>query len=80
MRPVRDDPGYTPRNTTPVARILVYVVPSLLASTPPTSGVQVLFSENAEMSRENSVLFVPIYRDNRDFKGPRMYEALNAYH
>lgn len=57
---------------TPVARILVDVVPSLLASNPPIRGVQVLFNENAEMRRENSVLLVPISRDNRDFKGPNM--------
>lgn len=28
------------------------------------------------MSSENSVLFVPISRESLDFKGPRMYEAL----
>jgi len=54
------------------------VVPSLLASSPPTRGVQVLFSENAEMSRENSVLLVPISLDSRDLRGPSMYDALQT--
>ena len=48
------------------------VVPSLLASSPPTNGVQVLLREKAEMRRENSVLFVPISRDKRDLRGPSM--------
>lgn len=59
--------------------ILVIVVPSLLASRPPTSGVHVLFSENAEIKRENSVLLVPISRESRDLRGPRIYEALCGY-
>lgn len=67
-----------PRKTTPVARILVVVVPSLLAKMPPTRGVQVELRENAEMRRENSVLSVPISRAKRDFKGPRMYDALKS--
>ena len=53
-------------------------MPSLLASTPPTSGVHVLFREDAEMRRENSVLSVPISRPRRDFRGPRMYVALHG--
>lgn len=61
-----------PKNTTPVASILVNVVPNRLARTPPTSGVQVLLRENADISSENSVLFVPISRESRDFRGPRM--------
>ena len=54
------------------------VVPRRLARRPPTRGVHVLFRENAEMSRENSVLFVPISRESRDFRGPNMYDALRA--
>ena len=73
---IRGNRAPLPRNTTPVASILVNVVPSLLARTPPTSGVQVLFKENAEMSSENSVLSVPISRERRDLSGPRMYDAL----
>ena len=61
---------------TPVARMLVKVVPSRLASRPPTRGVHVLFRENAEIRRENSVLLVPISRARRDFRGPRIYEEL----
>lgn len=72
----RGSKALLPAKTTPVARILVKVVPNLLASRPPTSGVQVLLSENADMRRENSVLFVPISRERRDFRGPSMYEAL----
>lgn len=66
---------------TPVAIMLVKVVPNLLARRPPTRGVHVLFSENAEIKSENSVLSVPISRDNLDFRGPRIYEALkyNVY-
>ena len=67
---------FPPKSTTPVASILVKVVPSLLARTPPTRGVHVLFKENAEMRRENSVLSVPISLDRRDLSGPSMYEAL----
>ena len=67
---------YLPRKTTPVARMLVVVVPNRLANTPPTRGVHVLFSEYAEMRSENSVLFVPISRDSRDLSGPRIYDAL----
>lgn len=65
-----------PRKMTPVARILVYVVPSLLAKKPPTRGVHVLLREEAEMRSENSVLLVPISRARRDFRGPKMYVAL----
>lgn len=63
---------HTPKKTTPVAKILVNVVPSRLASTPPTSGVHVLLRENAEISNENSVLSVPISLASRDLRGPRM--------
>ena len=79
---IRESPRFqlgspcVPRKTTPVASILVTVVPSRLASGPPTSGVHVLFKENAEMRRENSVLSVPISRDKRDLSGPRIYDAL----
>lgn len=59
--------------------MLVNVVPSLLARTPPTSGVQVLLRENADIRRENSVLFVPISRERRDFRGPKIYDALIDY-
>jgi hypothetical protein len=61
---------------TPVANILVNVVPSLLARRPPSSGVQVEFRLNAETSKLNSVLEVPMSRCSRDLSGPRMYEAL----
>lgn len=60
----------------PVASMLVNVVPMVAASKPPASGVQVLFRLNAASSKLNSVLEVPISRESRDFKGPRMYEAL----
>ena len=52
------------------------VVPSLLASSPPTRGVQVLLRENAEIIRENSVLLVPISRARRDLRGPKIYVPL----
>jgi hypothetical protein len=67
---------YLPMNMTPVARMLVTVVPKRLASNPPTSGVQVLLRLNADIMRLNSVLDVPISLDNRDFKGLMIYEAL----
>jgi hypothetical protein len=63
-------------NITPVASILVYVVPSREAIRPPTNGVHVLFKLNAEMRRLNSVFEVPSSRDNLDLRGPRIYEAL----
>lgn len=66
----------SPRKMTPVANMLVNVVPSLLASNPPTKGVQVLFRLMAATIKLNSVLFVPISRDNRDLSGPSMLEAL----
>ena len=56
--------------------MLVIVVPSLLAITPPTNGVQVLLRVNADMRRLNSVLDVPKSRRNRDFNGARTYCAL----
>ena len=68
-----------PRKMIPVAMMLVTVVPRRLASSPPTRGVQVLFSEKAEMRRENSVLSVPISRERRDLRGPRMYDALKKH-
>jgi hypothetical protein len=43
---------------------------------PPTNGVQVLFRLNAEISKLNSVFEVPISRERRDLRGPRIYEAL----
>lgn len=64
---------------TPVAKILVKVVPSLLANRPPTNGVHVLFKLRAATIRLNSALFVPISRDSRDFKGPSMFVALPNY-
>jgi hypothetical protein len=67
---------YSPKNMTPVAMILVSVVPSLLAMRPPTRGVHVLFKLNAEISRLNSVLDVLISRASRDFSGPSVYDAL----
>lgn len=65
---------------TPVASILVYVVPNLEAIKPPTSGVHVLFKENAEMRRLNSVFDVPSSRVSLDLSGPRIYEALRECH
>ena len=56
--------------------MLVIVVPSLLAITPPTNGVQVLLRVNADIRRLNSVLDVPKSRRNRDFNGARTYCAL----
>lgn len=67
---------YFPENMTPVATILVSVVPSLLAIMPPTRGVHVLFKLNAEISKLNSVLDVFISRASRDFSGPSVYDAL----
>ena len=65
-----------PRKTTPVAKMLASVVPSLLASIPPTRGVQVLFRLKADIKRLNSVFEVPSSRDSRDLRGPRVYDAL----
>jgi hypothetical protein len=62
----------------PEANILVTVVPSLLAMTPPTSGVHVLFNVKADMRRLNSVFDVPKSRKKRDLSGPRTYEALKT--
>ena len=67
---------YMPENMTPVAMMLVTVVPSLLAIMPPIRGVHVLFKLNAEISRLNSVLDVFISRESRDFSGPSVYDAL----
>ena len=61
----------------PVARILVTVVPRYPARTPPTRGVQVLFKLSAAISKLNSVFEVPISRERRVFKGPKIYEALD---
>lgn len=61
---------------TPVASMLVSVVPSLLANNPPTSGVHVLFKPNADIIKLNSVLDVPISLDRRDFSGLIIYDAL----
>lgn len=46
--------------------------------TPPTKGVQVPEEDNAANNRPNSVLEVPISRDNRLLRGPRMYVALET--
>ena len=42
-----------PRKTTPVAKMLARVVPSLVANTPPTRGVQVPFKLKADIKRLN---------------------------
>jgi len=46
--------------------------------TPPTRGVHVPEEDSAASSKPNSVLDVPISRDNRLLRGPRMYVALEA--
>lgn len=46
--------------------------------TPPTKGVQVPEEDNAASSKPNSVLDVPISRDSRLLRGPRIYVALEA--
>lgn len=46
--------------------------------TPPTKGVHVPEEDNAANNRPNSVLEVPISRDNRLLRGPRMYVALET--
>ena len=60
----------------PVARMLVKVVPIVLARIPPSNGVQVLFRLNAEIKRLNSVCDVPSSREMRLLSGPSTYEAL----
>ena len=65
-----------PRRMTPVANILVNVVPKRLARIPPTSGVQVLFKPKADNSKPNSVLEVPISRCSLLLRGPSIFEAL----
>ncbi len=53
--PFEADTYRIPVKMIPVARMLVYVVPSVLARIPPSSGVQVLFRLKAEINRLNSV-------------------------
>jgi hypothetical protein len=65
-----------PKKIVPVAKMLVYVVPSLEAMSLPTKGAQVVFKLNAKISRLNSVFEVPIARDRRDLRGPRILEPL----
>jgi len=60
----------------PVAIILLTVVPSRAVMTPPTKGVHVPEEDNAASNKPNSVLEVPISRDSRLLRGPRMYVAL----
>ena len=43
---------------------------------PPTKGVHVPEDDNAASSNPNSVLDVPISRDSRLLRGPRIYVAL----
>lgn len=62
-----------------MAIILVIVVPKRPARTPPTRGVQVLLRLKAAMSKLNSVFDVPISRDSRVFRGPKIYEALHKH-
>ena len=45
---------------------------------PPTNGVHVPEEDNAASSNPNSVLDVPISRDSRLLRGPRMYVALEV--
>lgn len=45
---------------------------------PPTKGVHVPDKDNAASNKPNSVLDVPISRDNRLLRGPRMYVALGT--
>lgn len=65
-----------PRKTTPVAKMLASVVPSLLANIPPTRGVQVPFRLKAAIKSPYSVLEVPSSRDSRDLRGASVYDAL----
>ena len=65
-----------PKKIAPVAKMLVYVVPCLEAISPPTNGVQVVFKLSAEISRLNSVFEIPISRNRRDFRGPRILVPL----
>ncbi len=67
-----------PIKISPVAMILVIVVPRRPARNPPIRGVHVLFKLNAANSRLNSVLEVPISLDSRVFRGPRIYVALRT--
>lgn len=68
-----------PRKMMPVARMLVKVVPRLLAKTPPRRGVHVLLRLKADIKRLNSVCEVPNSRERRLFNGPSTYEALRRY-
>lgn len=45
---------------------------------PPTRGVHVPEEDNAASSKPNSVFDVPISRDSRLLRGPRMYVALET--
>lgn len=65
-----------PKNMTPVAIMLVKVVPSRVVMKPPRSGVQVLFNESAAINKLNSVLDAPSSFSSRVFSGPRIYDAL----
>ena len=60
----------------PVAAILLMVVPSRAVMSPPTNGVHVPDKDNAASNNPNSVLDVPISRDSRLLRGPRIYVAL----
>ena len=46
---------------------------------PPTNGVHVPEAENAASNKPNSVLEVPISRDSRLLRGPRIYVALERH-
>lgn len=73
---MKDQRHELPKKIVPVAKMLVYVVPSLEAMSPPTNGVQVVFRLSAEISRLNSVFEIPISRNRRDFRGPRILVPL----
>lgn len=45
---------------------------------PPTKGVHVPDKDNAASNKPNSVLDVPISRDSRLLRGPRIYVALET--
>lgn len=67
-----------PRNTVPVAIILLTAVPSRAVIIPPTKGVHVPDKDKAASNKPNSVLDVPISRDRRLLRGPRTYVALES--
>lgn len=58
--------------------MLLTAVPSRAVMTPPTKGVHVPDKDSAASNKPNSVLDVPISRESRLLRGPRMYVALGT--